>query len=609
MAKGRRLVALAVVTSVASGCVYYNTFYNAQARYQEALESRQRRIEKRAEDEERYWSALQEWLAAGGSGADVLARLESDAADSLARADSLQAVLIDSLGFELPLSEPDSVALAKAYARFDSTLRAGGKGVSEREEAERDPNPRPRRPRQVELRPVIGSEERLLDACITKCAKVISLYPDSDWRDDAIFLMGKALYEKRYYPDAHTKFVELRRYYGASPFLEEARLYEGRALHAMARKVDAREIWQELLSGAHPASIRRAAGIELAESFEGDDDPAAAAGILSQLLAQDSPSDAALSMRLGHALRRAGDPGAAIDAFAEALRARLTPEERFEATLASAGALAEAERPDEGTAMLREIADDQRHFRDASRALLDLARIQVERGEPAQAIETYHRIIERYPGTNEGAEALLALARLHRARGGDLARAKRTLALLIAESPDSDAAKIAREEQRDLDRYLSLQRDAADAEGEAAERARFLLAEHLLVIEDRPLDSLRSYAELVEQAPDTPWRPRSDLAMAWILRGPLAQPERADSIYRQVTERFPGTLAAAVSAAALGLPVPAVTIPDPEPILAADSSAAPAPAAGRPTSSPLPIGDREPLPRDRRGEHDEPEPR
>ncbi len=315
-------VALVLAAHVA-GCVYYNTFYNARARYDEALESKTQRAERRIEEEERYRQQLQDWLAAGGSGDDVLARIEAGIEDSLARADSLEAVLIDSLGFATPLSPPDSLALAEAFAELDSILRAGEE--QEEEEAAEDlataVNPKPRRPRVSEPKPLTPGEERLLDACITKCAKVISLYPESEWIDDAVFLMGKALYEKRYYPDAHTKFVELRLYYGASPFIQEALLYEGRSLHAMARRVDAREIWQRLVGEAGEPGVRRAAGVELAESIAADGDPGSAAEVyrlLIDLPEVGEPAD--LWIRLGSSLASAGELASAVAAFDRALR-------------------------------------------------------------------------------------------------------------------------------------------------------------------------------------------------------------------------------------------------------------------------------------------------
>lgn len=604
------LLALHVV-----GCVYYNTFYNARARYDEALESKARRAERRIEDEERYIRQLQDWLAAGGSGDDVLARIEAGVEDSLGRADSLKAVLIDSLGIATPLSPPDSLALAEAFAKLDSTLREmEEEDDDEEEEAETaQANPRPRRPRTSENRELIPSEERLLDACITKCAKVISLYPESKWIDDAVFLMGKALYEKRYYPDAHTKFVELRLYYRDSPFLEEALLYEGRGLHAMARGVDAREIWQRLVDEAVDPRVRRAAGVELAESIGTDGDHGSAIRVYRRLLDQPNTEGRSdLWIRLGGSLAAAGEFDSAVAAFDRTLKEGGGVGERFRAIFEGARALDAAGRPEQAARRLRKVASDQRHFRDAARALLELARIETAQGETDVALETYREILHAYPGTDEGAEALLALARLHRGVLNDPLRAKRALALLLEENPDSEAGKTAREELRDLDRYLSLKRDAARARGASAQRARFLLAEHLLVVEDRPEDSYLGYADLISQYPSTPWRPRADMAMAWILKGPLSRPDSADSIYREVAERYSGTHAAAVSSAAIGLPVPPVTIVDQEP-LEEDATKEP-PAATEAESSeakftPLLPNDEDDALRARRRQRTEPEPK
>jgi TolA-binding protein len=603
MRRFRAPLALLAIALCLAGCAYYNTLYNARKRYEEAIEGRQSRLDKRRQDEENYWRAMQDWVAAGGSGEEMLAKLERAVEDSTARADSLKSVLADSLGLIAPLAPSDSLELERSYTQYDSLSRArpaaSAEGHNTAPAMQTGLVRRPRRPRKSEFRSLIPAEERLLDACITKCAKVISLYPDSKWRDDAIFLMGKALYEKRYYSDAHIKFSELRRYYSDSPYIDEARLYEARAIHAEGDQVEARAIWEELLGGTAAIPVRRAAGLELAGSVRADGDQAGAAAIYRRLLDADlaGRERAAIQLEFGRSLRSAGNPVEAAAAFDAVLGSHPDLDQAFDASLAAAQALDEAGESDAARERLERLSRDQHYFSRAPVALMELGRIAEREGRIDDAQATYRRIVHTYPGTDHAADALLASASLLREAGEELDLARRTLELLISENPESPAAESARRELTDLKRFLRLRREAEASTGPQAERARFLLAEHLLVAEERHAEALDLYLGLIRDAPETAWRPRADLAAAWIWKGPLASPERADSVYRAIFEEFPGTEAAAISAAALDLQVPTVTFLDQEPTLpvsppvapAADSSAAVSPL--QPGTSPLPDTD------------------
>lgn len=585
-----RLLGLLLLGSLLAGCAYYNTLYNARNQYETAVESSETRKEKREQDELDYWNALQEWIAAGGSGEEMLAELEAAAVDSTTRADSLKATLIDSLALLIPLSEVDSTALEQAYGQLDSTLRAAER--DEEEETKSRLIPRPKRPRWTEFAELVPAEERMLDACITKCAKVIALYPDSKWRDDAVFLMGKALFEKRYFADARTKFVEIRTYYPGSPFVQEARLREGHCLHEAGAGAEGRTIWQELLASEASSELRRAAGLALAGSLLDEGDERAAARIYAQLSEELPGSDrAGLELRRGECLRLAGAPDEAFAAFEAALAGGPSSAQRFEATLASALALEEAGNTEEAIARLKALAGEQRYFREASQAWMEIARIQREGGEAEAALSTYRVVVQSYPGTNDSAAALLELSRLHRDENSDLEKARRTLKLLIRESPESDAAAAAKAELADLRRFLTLQRDAAQASGAQAERAQFLLAEHLLIEEKREAEALAGYRALVASAPASSWRPKADLAIAWILAESSGGQGQADSVYQAILEGFPGTRAAAISAAALDLPVPEITIADVEP--GAIKPPPEPPAVDRPAARTSPLGDDE----------------
>lgn len=559
------------------GCVYYNTYYNAQERYVTALESREKRKDAQAEADQKYWRELQEWLASGGSGSEVLAQLDTvttlSELDSTARADSLWAFLSDSLDFSSPLSISDSLELQEAFGVFDSLSAeqekaqklANGSGDG----GDSDQPGRPRRPKHKAFQKNVPSEERLLDACVTKCAKVISLYPDSKWRDDAIMLMGKALYEKRSYNDALTKFEELRLYYGDGELVAEARLYQARTLAAVERMNEAELTYRELLHSGWDPLLRQQAGVELADLLRASGDPAGASLVYEELMSDRSLArdrDAEVLLGWGRALLDAGDPSGAVAAFDRVETVRHRNEERVEAFLASGRALALAGLPAEAERRFASIAEDERLFQLAALAALELGLTRVRLGEIESAEEAFRVVVERYPGSAEAGQALMQLAALYRDEYDDLARARRTLQLAVVEVAGTEDAEKARTMLTDIERYQRLRRDARSLAGVSGQRARFLLSEHQLIKQGRVAEAEAGYRSLIDGSPESAWRPRADMAIAWILASIHATPARADSVYAAVADQYPGTLAAAVSSARLGRPVPEVTIIDADPL-------------------------------------------
>ncbi len=63
---------------------------------------------------------------------------------------------------------------------------------------------------------------------IEKSSKVIELYPDSKYVDDAIYLMGVSYFRLNEYRRARRKFEELLRYFPQSPYADKARIWLAR---------------------------------------------------------------------------------------------------------------------------------------------------------------------------------------------------------------------------------------------------------------------------------------------------------------------------------------------------------------------------------------------
>jgi TolA-binding protein len=99
---------------------------------------------------------------------------------------------------------------------------------------------------------------------------------------------------------------------------------------------------------------------------------------------------------------------------------------------------------------------------------------------------------------------------------------------------------------------------AVAAPDEDVARARFLLAELYLFGMDRPEKALERYREVIERHPGSAFAPKAGLAAAWILESRLGDPVGAAAAYADVAARHPDTDFADSARDALARLAPAV---------------------------------------------------
>jgi len=102
-------------------------------------------------------------------------------------------------------------------------------------------------------------------------------------------------------------------------------------------------------------------------------------------------------------------------------------------------------RGDSAAAAQRFVEAAERHAEASSALLLAAARISAARGDAAQAITVWQRIVSQYGDSPEAAEAELEWSRALRKRG-DIAQAMQHLEHLILSAPNSALLPQARRE-------------------------------------------------------------------------------------------------------------------------------------------------------------------
>jgi len=84
---------------------------------------------------------------------------------------------------------------------------------------------RKEREKRPEADKATSQELRKYDETIEKASKILELYSDSKYVDDALFILGECFYYKQNYVKAQRKFIELSQYFPDSDYYPKARLW------------------------------------------------------------------------------------------------------------------------------------------------------------------------------------------------------------------------------------------------------------------------------------------------------------------------------------------------------------------------------------------------
>ncbi len=411
-------------------------------------------------------------------------------------------------------------------------------------------------------RDLTSTEKRLYDRTINKCAKIILDYPSSEWRDDAVLLMGKAFYRKGDYDKAQVKFMELRTLYKESELQDEAKYFESMTLLAKGEYNRSRRLLGELeLSGWPEPALPLLYADCLYRTGETD----------SALVRYKKLSKAAENQDIqAQSILSCVEILISTDRRKEALEfirstpapARSGSDTRFRLKFAEAECLHASGEPEEALSVLKELADREEFFDFNDKTLLKMAFLEADSiliqtaveqrgltGEAAaeyelsrleRAASLYNDVANRYPRTDSGCEAYFSLGVIHRDRLGDLDAAKDAFRSSSREKPSSDTGKAAFLEHASLIKLNALIEKLDQAEdGEARAGLHMEMAELFLLQIRKPTEAKKHYDAVRKEAPGSTFALKAQLATAWIERYRFDNRAGADSLYTDLAARFP----------------------------------------------------------------------
>lgn len=355
------------------------------------------------------------------------------------------------------------------------------------------------------------------EATIRQCNKVLTEYPKSKYVDDALYLMGAALYGKGDYTGAIRRLDDLRARFPKSPFVPDARFVQG--LSYLKRKdYDVADSVFHAIDRDYPKFPRR---WELYFN-EGenkalqDDVPAAlwwyrrAIGVANE---RHERSDAL--RRAGDALVKADRLDSAQVVYDECLKVEDRPAKRLDVALDRGAALRDLKRYQQALDFLNQWRSTAQAESREGELYLRIYDLDALLGRTQTAIDGYGNLVEKYPHTNVAYEAQFQIGYLYESAVNDLDRAATEYDKLRSE-PESEFKSQAARRSASLS-SLKQYRQALEADTTGARaRSAFRVAELYYFELGKPDSAMIQYRSVEREFPSSVFAPKSAYARLWI---------------------------------------------------------------------------------------------
>ncbi|MFC2075840.1 TonB family protein [candidate division KSB1 bacterium] len=392
--------------------------------------------------------------------------------------------------------------------------------------------------------------------------RIASELADSDFADDARLMLAESAFRRNVLDSARVNFEILIRDYPESALIHQARQGLGDCYYREADYEASLAAYHELISGGKPAKAIWFHGVHrvgrcLLELERTDEAALHLQRVRKERL---SPSQEAwIDIDLARVQSDRGNHQEALEALNEITRKQSKTEIAAEAafragtiyqdkldSLETAGRMYDRARKEapQSTAATEALIRTTGLSKlsaasgtgvdstgQAARNQFILAELYYFRlNDIPKAMTEYRNVVEDYPGSYWAANALYAMAHLAESVQRDREKSEELLDELIRDYPSSEFAVFAREKSG---------LEVSTAEVDSLPRTRYLKAEKALLAGENPEMAVSQLERLAAADPASPYAPRSLLAVAWAREHNGGNPESAMEVYRRIAELYP----------------------------------------------------------------------
>ncbi|MFQ5602538.1 MAG: tetratricopeptide repeat protein [bacterium] len=319
---------------------------------------------------------------------------------------------------------------------------------------------------------------------IEKASKILEIYPNSKYVDDAVLILGECFYYKGDYVKAQRKFVELTTYFPESDYFQKGRLWLAKTKIKLDDYLGAKFILQELIEGSKiKRDIRDESRFLQGEIYfdQGRYPEAEKEFKIVAVQAKKKSIKANAYFQLGQSHINTKKYQEAVDSFKKALKYSHNEPFAFEAELHLARAWMLAGKFKKSKEVCYNLLET-----DVQREKLGLVKLQIAEciyregrdifkrlkgadvtylGKIEEALDEYKKITLEYKRTDISAQAYFQMAKIYEEDYGDFNLAKENYNKVKLEYTKSEYVPISLEKAKNISDLIRLKGSVKKSQG------------------------------------------------------------------------------------------------------------------------------------------------
>ena len=304
---------------------------------------------------------------------------------------------------------------------------------------------------------VTGSERTNYQKAAEKASKLITLYPNSKYVDDALLLMSKSYYYCEEYLKSRRKLEELITNYPESEFVEEAHLWMAKTDLAMEKYDDVEEPLIAILNSEAPKKLKGEANYCLGKLYHEQKSFQDAVDAYQKSLDADVKNLKLETMfAIGVNYDSLGVYDKAAEYFEKIVKANPILELRFDAEFNYAQMVKKQRRFDDAMRLFEQLLGEERNKKWIPDLELEIAECLALQGDIDGAIMAYQDIVQEHKRSVHSARAYYRLGQIYEEHRKDYDRALESFNQVKIEFRQSELADSAETRSRDIQRLQAL---------------------------------------------------------------------------------------------------------------------------------------------------------
>ena len=306
---------------------------------------------------------------------------------------------------------------------------------------------------------VSRDEIQLYAKAIDKSKRLLTKFPESEYCDDAQFIIARSYYYRQDYRLARRYFEELATQYPDSPFTAEVPLWLGRCLMQQADLVMAKHEAKRTIEKSREPRIHVESYLLLGQIAIAEDSLALARHYLERVISEsrNGETQAEAQFQIGNLLKEGADYEGALKAYQDVSRYSPSENLKIQSIINQNRMLQKLEREHEAIEMIKVMLLDEK-FQDIQGQLeVELGKAYYEEGWDDEAISRFKRVMEEYRNKPVAAEAAYWLGELYLNHFHQYKEASEAYGSVTYHDRKSEFVPIAEMRKKQIQRYNGTQ--------------------------------------------------------------------------------------------------------------------------------------------------------